>query len=149
MPLLQKTLVFFGSNEIILGICSVLGICGFFMTLYVSIKTAKIGQILKYNATTEQYNKERLSFQKTFEGHSLSITNDDIRTERILKDILKNVEAYRTKFAGILSVKERLSLWLFIRLLKKPATQVDFNKVCNYLAILSGRLSKREEKKNV
>jgi len=147
--LLQKTLVFFGSNEIILGICSVLGICGFFMTLYVSIKTAKIGQILKYNATTEQYNKERLSFQKTFEGHSLSITNDDIRTERILKDILKNVEAYRTKFAGILSVKERLSLWLFIRLLKKPATQVDFNKVCNYLAILSGRLSKREEKKNV
>lgn len=146
---MQKILTFLGTNEIVLGICSLCGIVGFFITIFVSIKTAKIGRILKYNEITQNYNRERSSFQRTFEGHRVSIIDDNIRTERILKDILKNVEAYRTKFAGILTLRERFSLWMFIRLLKKPASRVNFNTVCNYLAILSGRLSKKGDKKNV
>ncbi len=141
-------LKFFANNEIILGICSLLGIAGFIMTLIVTIKTNKIAKILKYNQVTEAYNKERTAFQKAFEGHRSSIVEDDIKTDKILKDILKQVEAYRIKFNDIFSLKERITLSLFIRILRKPAKDVDFNSVCNYLATLSGRLSKKEDKKN-
>lgn len=118
------------------------------MTLIVTIKTTKIAKILKYNHITDTYNRERMGFQKAFEGHRSSIIEDDIKTDKILKDILKQVEAYRTKFNDILSIKERLALNSFVKILKKSAKEVDFNSVCNYLATLSGRLSKKEDKKN-
>lgn len=141
-------LSFLGTNEIILGVCSLLGITGFIMTLIVTIKTTKIAKILKYNQVTDTYNKERTAFQKAFEGHRSSIIEDEIKTDKILKDILKQVEAYRTKFNDILPLKERMALNSFVKILKKPAEEVDFNSVCNYLATLSGRLSKKEDKKN-
>ena len=141
-------LKFFGTNEIILGVCSLLGISGFVMTLIVTIKTTKIAKILKYNQVTDTYNKERTAFQKAFEGHRSSIVEDGIKTDKILKDILKQVEAYRTKFNDILPLRERIALNSFVKILKKPAEEVDFNSVCNYLATLSGRLSKKEDKKN-
>jgi len=56
-------LIFFGTNEIILGVCSLLGIAGFIMTLIVTIKTTKIAKILKYNQVTDTYNKERSQIQ--------------------------------------------------------------------------------------
>ena len=84
-------LKFFGTNEIILGVCSLLGIAGFIMTLIVTIKTTKIAKILKYNQVTDTYNKERTAFQKAFEGHRSSIIEDEIKTDKILKDILKQV----------------------------------------------------------
>lgn len=141
-------LKFFGTNEIILGVCSLLGITGFIMTLIVTVKTTKIAKILKYNQVTDTYNKERTAFQKAFEGHRSSIVEDGIKTDKILKDILKQVEAYRTKFNDILPLKERMALNSFVKILKKPAEEVDFNSVCNYLATLSGRLSKKEDKRN-
>ena len=139
---------FLGTNEIVLGVCSFLAIIGFIMTFIVTIKTTKIAKILKYNKVTDTYNKERTAFQKTFEGHRSSIVEDGIKTDKILKDILKQVEAYRTKFNDILPFRERIALNSFVKILKKPAEEVDFNSVCNYLATLSGRLSKKEDKKN-
>ena len=112
-------LKFFGTNEIILGVCSLLGIVGFIMTLIVTIKTNKIAKILKYNQVTDTYNKERTAFQKAFEGHRSSIIEDEIKTDKILKDILKQVEAYRTKFNDILPLKERMALNSFVKILKK------------------------------
>ena len=141
-------LKFLGTNEIILGICSLLGIIGFILTLIVTFKTSKIAKVLRFNRVTETYNKERLGFQKTFEGHRASIIDEGIRTDKILKNILSNVEAYRTKFDDILSFREKHTLNAFVNILKKPAEEVDFNTVCNYLAILSGRLSKKGDKKN-
>ncbi len=139
---------FFGTNEIVLGIASLVGIIGFVLTVFVSIRTAKIGKILKYNQVTSQYNKERLGFQRTFEGHRKSIIEDDLKSDKLLKDILQNIEAYRTKFGEIMSFKEKTTLFLFSQLLKKKSEKVDYNKVCNYLASLSGRLSKKEDEKN-
>ena len=139
---------FFGTNEIILGIASLVGIIGFVLTVFISIRTAKIGKILKYNQVTSQYNKERLGFQRTFEGHRKSIIEDDLKSDKLLKDILQNIEAYRTKFGEIMSFKEKTTLFLFSQLLKKKSEKVDYNKVSNYLASLSGRLSKKEDEKN-
>ena len=143
-----KILEFLGSNPIILGISTLCGIIGFILTIIVSMRTAKISKILKYNATTTQYNKERKAFQNTFEGHRSSITEDGLKTEKLLKDILKNVEEYSVKFDVILSTKDRITLWWFKRILKKQHDTVNWNTICNYLAILSGRLSKKEEKIN-
>lgn len=137
-----------GTNEVVLGITSLTGFIGFILTILVSIRTAKINKILKYNEVTSLYNRERTGFKKAFEGHRQSIIEDEIRTDAILKNILQNIEEYRSKFAQILSIKEQFTLWCFVRLLKKESSKVDFNKVCNYLAILSGRLSKKEDMKH-
>ncbi len=139
---------FCATNEIVLGIASIMGIAGFILTVFVSIRTAKISRILKYNQVTGQYNRERLGFQQTFEGHRKSIIEDDIKSDKLLKDILQNVEEYKIKFDEILSFKEKTTLSMFIRLLKKESHKVNYNKVCNYLATLSGRLSKKENIKN-
>lgn len=141
-------LEFLGTNEVVLGIASLVGIVGFALTVFVSIRTAKISKILKYNQVTSQYNKERLAFQRTFEGHRKSIIEDDIRSDKLLKDILQNIEAYRIKFGEIMSFKEKTTLFFFSQLLKKESEKVDYNKVSNYLASLSGRLSKKEDERN-
>lgn len=146
--MILKLLTFMGTNEVVLGISSIAGIVGFVLTILVSIRTEKITKILKYNQITSQYNKERAGYKKAFQGHIESIINDGIQTDAILKNILQNVEEYRLKYGEILSIKEKITLFFFIRQLKKKASDVDFNKIANYLAKLSGRLSKKEEKKH-
>ena len=145
---IEKILSFFGTNELVLGIASLCGIVGFILTIIVTIRTAKISKILRYNEITSNYNKERTGFQRTFEGHRVSITEDNIRTDKILKDILKNVEEYRVKFQEILSFQEKLRLQLLVHQLKKEADNANWNSICNGLAILAGHLSKKGEKKN-
>lgn len=146
--MLISALKFLGSNEIILGIVSATGIAGFVLTIIVSIRTTKIGKILRYNQVTSQYNKERRGFQQTFEGHRKSIVEDGIKSNKLLKDILQNVEEYRAKFGEIMSFKEKVTLTRFSYLLKKESNKVDYNKASNYLASLSGRLSKKEGERN-
>lgn len=146
--MLISALKFLGSNEIILGIASATGIAGFVLTIIVSIRTTKIGKILRYNQVTSQYNKERRGFQQTFEGHRKSIVEDGIKSNKLLKDILQNVEEYRAKFGEIMSFKEKVTLTRFSYLLKKESNKVDYNKASNYLASLSGRLSKKEGERN-
>ena len=145
---LLELFISFGSNRIVQSVSSICGIIGFALTILVTIRTSKISKILKYNATTSQYNKERTAFQKAFEGHRDSITMDGVRSEKLLKDILKNVEEYHVKFSDILPVRDRLVIFLFKRILMKEPQNVNWNTVCKYLAILSGRLSKKEELKN-
>ena len=141
-------LSFLGTNEVILGVASLVGIVGFVLTVFVSIRTSKISKILKYNQVTSQYNKERLAFQRTFEGHRKSIVEDGIKSNKLLKDILQNTEEYRIKFGEIMTLKEKITLFKFSQILKKEASKVDYNKVSNYLASLSGRLSKKGDTRN-
>jgi len=58
------------------------------------------------------------------------------------------VEAYRAKFSEILSWREKIRLAMFIKQLKKEPNQADYNLICNYLASISGRLSKKGDMKN-
>ena len=51
------------------------------------------------NPLWQTSNKERKSYQNVFEGHRQSIIEDEIKTDKILKDILKTVEAYRLNFS--------------------------------------------------
>ena len=140
---------FFATNEIVLGITSMVGIAGFILTIIVSIQTSKIKKILQYNQITNQYNKERTGFQNSFAGHLKSIVEDNIKSDKLLKDILALVESYRVKFTPLLSRRERADLRSFIKMLKKQADKVNWNVVCNHLSILSGRLTKKGDKKNV
>lgn len=146
--MIKSALEFMGTNAIVLGLSSFCGIVGFLLTVIVAIRTDKISRILKHNALTSQYNKERKAYQNIFEGHRASITEDGIRSDKLLKDILKSVEEYRVKFDILFSWLEKIMIYFFIKELKKEARIANWNKICNYLAIFSGRLSKKEEKKN-
>lgn len=145
---IENILRFMGSNEIVLGIASICGIAGFILTIIVTIRTAKIGKILKYNQITSQYNRDRKTYQNVFEGHQASIFEDNLRSDKLLKTILKDVEAYRLNFHAILSTREKVTLFFLKRLLKKESKDANYNTIGNYLAFLAGRLSKKEEKKN-
>lgn len=152
MLVVEKILHFLGTDPIVLGIATVCGIIGFVLTIFVTIKTAKINKVLKYNKVTEQYNDDRKSYQRCFDGYKTTIIEDDLKTEKILKDLLSKVEAYLANFNEIISLREKFTLNIFIRVLKKDyneLTDSDWNTICNYLAKLSGRLSKKEDQKNV
>ena len=125
--MVARFLSFLGTNQYFLGFSSLCGAIGF---------------------VTSQYNKERISFQNTFEGHRKSIIVDGLQSKQLLTDILKNVEAYRAKFSEILSWREKIRLAMFIKQLKKEPNQADYNLICNYLASISGRLSKKGDMKN-
>lgn len=112
-------LKFFGKNEVILGIVSLTGIIGFVLTIFVSIRTSKISKILKHNQLTSQYNKERLAFQRTFEGHRNSIIVDGLRSNKLLKDILQNVEEYRAILSSTFRRINQHRCLLFLKLIKK------------------------------
>lgn len=146
--MVARFLSFLGTNPYVLGITSLCGIIGLVLTIIVAIKTSKISKILKHNEITSQYNRERTSFQKAFEGHRKSITVDGLRSKKLLSDILENVEAYRIKFSVILSWHEKIRLALFVRQLKKKPEQADYNLISNNLASISGRLSKKGDMKN-
>ena len=96
-------LKFFGENEVILGIVSLTGIIGFVLTIFVSIRTSKISKILKHNQLTSQYNKERLAFQRTFEGHRNSIIVDGLRLLNLVQSQFPSADAFIDDF---LKVKE-------------------------------------------
>ncbi len=150
--MIENALRFLGTDPIVLGIATISGIVGFILTIVVAIKTANINKVLKYNRITEQYNDDRMSFQRSFDGYKTTIIVDKLKTENLLKDILTKVESYRANFDEIISVREKITLNLFIRILKKDFNEIDesdWNKICNYLAKLSGRLTKKEEQKNV
>ena len=149
LQFIENSIRFFATNEIVLGIASIVGIAGFVLTIIVTLQTAKIKKILQFNQVTEQYNKERTAYQKTFEGHLKSIMEDNIKSDKILKEILKHVEGYRVKFDPLLSYREKKELLSFIEILKKQAGDVDWNHICNHLSTLSGRLTKKGDKKNV
>lgn len=102
-----KIFLMLGSNDIVTGIASLCGIIGFVLTVFVAIRTSKIGRILRYNEVTTRYNRERTAFLKSFDGHRTSILEDNIKTDKILKDILKQVEEYRAKFGDIMTVREK------------------------------------------
>lgn len=148
LQFLDKFIRFFATNEIALGMTSIIGLVGFILTLVVSFQTTKIKKILQFNQVTEQYNKERAAYRKAFEGHRKSIMEDNIKNDTILKDILTHVEGYRVKFDSLLSKREKSDLRCFVQILKKQSNEVDWNTVCNYLSTLSGRLTKKGDKKN-
>lgn len=137
-----------GTNPVILGVVTICSILGFILTVVVTVRTAKISRILQFNDAANEYNKERQAFQKAFDGHRSSILEDDNKTDKLLKDILALVESYDSKFHKLLSVREKYILWRFKKILMGKSNKVDFNSVCNYLAKLSGRLSKKEENRH-
>ena len=67
--MIYKFLEFLGTNEIALGVTSLTGLASFALTIVVTIRTAKISRVLKYNEISSRYNRERIGFKKAFEGH--------------------------------------------------------------------------------
>lgn len=139
---------FFGENKIILGIASICGIFGFILTIFVSVRTSHISKILNRNNVADTYNKKRGSYQKSFNGHISSIVKDEIHTNQILKNILKDTTAYYEEFNVLLPFNEKIKFKSFFRMIKKEAKDVDFNAVTNFLTVLAGKLEKKEIKKN-
>lgn len=142
LTLLTNFLTIMGSNVLILGIASCCGIAGFVLTIIVSIRTHNISKILKQNQIAAQYNVERLEYRNLFTGHKQSILEDGIWSDKLLKDILQDIQGYQSKFDSILTFKDRIMLFCFKHHLQKKSNDVDRNKICNYLATLSGKLEK-------
>lgn len=135
-----------GQNKILIGLSTIFGILGGIISIYLLFKTKKISKILQLNKTVIDYNESRVGYQRTFEGHRRTIDSGDERSNSLFKDILGDVEAYKSKFNQVIHWRERWNLFLLVNELKKNAEEVDCNKVSNHLAQIYGRLEKEEDK---
>jgi len=143
---LEKFIRFCATNEIVMGLATIAGLVSFGLSIFVSIRTAKISKVLAHNSLTDSYNKERLVFLKGFLGHRTSIIEDANHSEQLRLDILKLLTTYREKFGGLMSYKEKFSTWKFSRMLMRKTEKVDFHKVSTQLSLMTGRLEKKEER---
>lgn len=145
---LVRVLRFLGSDSLALGIVSICSVLSFAISIVVSHRTARISKVIKYNSTIDGYNKKKQVYQKIFEGHRMSIQVDEIHTDRLLKDILKNTDEFDWLFHKVIDFPTRVLIWKLKIALRKEAKRADFNRICNCLAALSARLSERKDRLN-
>jgi hypothetical protein len=108
-------------------------------------KSSSIAKILKHMTTAKKYNTSRTQFIERFKGYKLSILEDDIKTKRLVHDILEDVYKFEVQYKSLLSVPDLIKIFFFKKYLRKNFNKISFDKVCNSLDFLIGRFHKKEE----
>ena len=148
MPWLEKSIRFFATNEIALGLVGITGLISFVLSIVVSFRTASISKILKYNNLADTFNKERKALWRTAIGHRDSIIIDETKSAVTCNNILIFVTKCHSKYKPLMSWKVRFAAYRLKGMLKKQTDKVKYNTVVNNLAELIAWLEIEEEKKN-
>ena len=138
----------FATNKVILGLATIAGLISFVLSIVVSVRTAKIGKILKYNNLADSFNKERKALWRTAMGHRDSILKDDMKTDVTRSNILIFVNRCHNQYKPLMNWKVGWSIWRLQTILKQKNAMVDYNAVVNHLAELVAWLETEEERKN-
>ncbi len=139
-----------GSNEFLTGIATICTIIGFCLTIYLTWRTNKMNKILRYNSSIYKYNEEYNEYKGVFNGHRVSIEKDNTKTKSHLNDILSHLESFNAKFNSILSKDEKQIIRKLRKIINKDKqTENDYNIICRCLASLTGKMSEKEDIKNV
>lgn len=136
--------VAFFQAPIVSAFNTLLGIVGFALTVYTLLKTNSIDKTLKKFRETQTYNEKRKNYAMTFKGFREIIDNEE-HTKRTVGDMIERLMAYKSCFAHVLSVFEKIKIILFVQYLKKDFRKIDFSNVSKRMAELSGILEKERE----
>lgn len=131
---LLAILKWFGSNSYILGLCSIVTLVGFLITVYVSLKTKSIDSVLKNYKRIEKFNKEGRKYKRNFENYQDSLINDDVPFRKLKFDILNDLRASEIKFGTVFNRKEK-------KCLKEVVSNIEIGNQ-NDLEYIANELSK-------
>ena len=129
--------VAFFQAPIVSAFNTLLGIVGFALT-------NSIDKTLKKFREAQDYNKKRKNYALKFKGFREIIENDE-HNKGTVGDIIEQLIAYNSCFGHVLSIHEKIKLFLLIRYLKKDFIKINFSKVARQMAELSGQLQKERE----
>ena len=136
--------VAFFQAPIVSAFNTLLGIVGFALTVYTLLKTNSIDKTLKKFREAQDYNKKRKNYALKFKVYR-EINENDEHKKGTFVDIIEKLIAYKSCFGHVLSIHEKIKLFLLIRYLKKDFIKINFSKVARQMAELSGQLQKERE----
>lgn len=116
--MILKVVQYFGTNNCIIGICSICTLLGFFMTIYVTVKSKKIHESLHEYKKIIQYNKETKKIVTACRNYQKSLMEDDVKLRKVRVDILNDLLVAKKKFDDILTRHERKELSNAIKVVK-------------------------------
>ena len=129
--MILKIVQYFGTNNCILGICSICTLLGFFMTIYVTVKSKKIQESLYEYKKIIQYNKETKKIVVACSNYQKSLMQDDVKLRKVRIDILNDLLVAKKKFDDILTRCEIRELSNAIKVVK---VSQNVEEICTNLS---------------
>lgn len=137
-------LKWFGENTYILGLCSIVTLVGFLITIYVFLKTKSIDSALKNYKRIEKFNKEGCKYKRNFKNHQKSLINDNVPIRKLKIDILNDLRVSEIKFETVFNRKEKKCFKEIITNIEKE-DQNDSEYIANELSKIIAIFSTEKE----
>ena len=131
-------------SNIFTMLCGIATLIGFFITIYISLKTKSINQRLCIYKRVQEFNKKRKRYISTLEGYQKSLADDGTDIYKIKINILNDINIINESFGVILKMNQRIVVWRLKRELEKPKS-IDTNHVCNLLSRIRAYMSNVKE----
>ncbi|MDU6307306.1 MAG: hypothetical protein E6579_11650 [Clostridium sp.] len=131
------------NSPVVVAWNTLFGIVGFSLTIYVSIKTHKIDKVVRIMKRTNEFNKNRSKYLKTFEAFLESTKTTPAGFSALRPDLLLEITRFERQFSLILTLKDRFIIWRFRRSLNRP--EFDATELINSLAFVIAILSDKKE----
>lgn len=131
-------------SDIFTALCGITTLVGFFITVYISLKTKSINQRLGIYKRTQEFNKKRKTYVSTLEGYQKSLSEDEIDIYKIKLNILNDINIIKESFGTIMKVNQRIAVWRLKKELEKSKS-ININRVCNLLSQIRAYMSNVKE----
>lgn len=131
-------------NNVFTVLCGITTLIGFFLTVYISLKTKSINQRLGIYKRTQEFNKKRKTYISTLEGYQKSLTEDEIDIYKVKINILNDINIIKESFGTIMKVNQRIAVWRLKKELEKSKS-ININRVCNLLSQIRAYMSNVKE----
>lgn len=131
-------------NNVFTVLCGITTLVGFFITVYISVKTKSINQRLGIYKKTKEFNRKRKSYISTLEGYQKSLMEDKTNIYKIKINILNDINVINETFGIILKVNQKVVVWLLKKELEKSKS-INTNYICNLLSKIRAYMSNVKE----
>ncbi len=132
-----------GKNIYVLGICSLITIGSFIVSIFISIRTKKIDDKIKELKAGKEYNKNRKKMASSLTTYQDAI-NQDKSYDKIRLNILNDLNVFYHVSLNTLSKKERSTFNKLIKEVEKDKNY-DIHTICNLLSRIIGYLNYNKE----
>ncbi len=113
-------MVWLAKNNVFTVLCGITTLVGFFITVYISVKTKSINQRLGIYKKTKEFNRKRKSYISTLEGYQRSLMEDKTNIYKININILNDINVINETFGIILKVNQKVVVWLLKKSWRNP-----------------------------
>lgn len=138
-----KYILIANKSELFAFIVSMCGILGFFLSIYLTIKSKSISRELKELTAKKIFNKNRSVLIEHFMGYQMSIIEDDNKTPTLRHNLLAEVYNFEEQYKTLLGFKDKFTIALLKHQLKSRAP--NYEKINTYIDYLVAKFKIKEE----